>query len=142
MYEWVKTLHILSIIAWMAGMLYLPRLFVYHADAGIGSQTSETFKVMERRLYRGIATPAMLASWLFGLWLAFGFSIVDFSQGWMWLKALMVLALTGMHGWYGRLGRDFANDRNTRPARFFRMINEIPFVLAIIIVIAVVVRPY
>lgn len=142
MYEWVKTLHILSIIAWMAGMLYLPRLFVYHADAAVGSDKSETFKVMERRLYRGITTPAMLASWLFGLWLAFGFGIVDFSQGWMWLKAVMVLALSGIHGWYGRLTRDFANDRNTRPAKFFRMINEIPFVLAIIIVIAVVVRPF
>ena len=142
MYEWVKTLHILSIIAWMAGMLYLPRLFVYHADAAIGSDKSETFKVMERRLYRGITTPAMLASWLFGLWLAFGFGIVDFSQGWMWLKAVMVLALSGLHGWYGRLTRDFANDRNIRPSKFFRMINEIPFVLAIIIVIAVVVRPF
>lgn len=142
MYEWVKTLHILSIIAWMAGMLYLPRLFVYHADAAIGSDKSETFKVMERRLYRGITTPAMLASWLFGLWLAFGFGIVDFGQGWMWLKALMVLALSGIHGWYGRLTRDFANDRNRRPSKFFRMINEIPFVLAIIIVIAVVVRPF
>ena len=142
MYEWVKTLHILSIIAWMAGMLYLPRLFVYHADAAIGSDKSETFKIMERRLYRGITTPAMLASWLFGLWLAFGFGIVDFSQGWMWLKAITVLALSGIHGWYGRLTRDFANDRNARPSKFFRMINEIPFVLAIIIVIAVVVRPF
>ncbi len=142
MYEWVKALHILSIIAWMAGMLYLPRLFVYHADAVVGSDKSETFKVMERRLYRGITTPAMVASWLFGLWLAFGFGIVDFSQGWMWLKAVMVLALSGIHGWYGRLTRDFANDRNTRPAKFFRLINEIPFVLAIIIVIAVVVRPF
>ena len=142
MYEWVKTLHILSIIAWMAGMLYLPRLFVYHADATVGSDKSETFKIMERRLYRGITTPAMLASWVFGLWLAFGFGIVDFSEGWMWLKAVMVLALSGIHGWYGRLTRDFANDRNTRPSKFFRMINEIPFVLAIIIVIAVVVRPF
>ena len=123
-------------------MLYLPRLFVYHADAAVGSDKSETFKIMERRLYRGITTPAMLAAWLFGLWLAFGFGIVDFSQGWMWLKAASVLALSGIHGWYGRLTRDFANDRNTRPPKFFRMINEIPFVLAIIIVIAVVVRPF
>ena len=140
--NWLKALHVISVIAWMAGMMYLPRLFVYHADAAPGSDKSETFKIMERRLYRGITTPAMLASWLFGLWLAFGFGIVDFSQGWMWLKAVMVLALSGMHGWYGRLTRDFANDRNTRPAKFFRMINEIPFVLAIIIVIAVVVRPF
>lgn len=142
MYEWVKALHILSVIAWMAGMLYLPRLFVYHADAEKGSVQSETFKVMERRLYRGITTPAMVATWVFGLWLAFGFGIVDFSQGWMWLKALMVLALSGMHGFYGRLLRDFANDRNTRPGKFFRAINEIPFVMAIVIVIAVVVKPF
>src|SRR6218665_3875685 len=140
--EWVKALHILSIIAWMAGMLYLPRLFVYHADAPVGSVQSETFKVMERRLYRGITTPAMIASWIFGLWLAFGFGIVDFSQGWMWLKALMVLALSGIHGFYGRLLRDFANDRNTRPSKFFRAINEIPFVIAIVIVISVVVKPF
>ena len=142
MYEWVKALHILSVIAWMAGMLYLPRLFVYHADAEKGSVQSETFKTMERRLYRGITTPAMIATWIFGLWLAFGFGIVDFSQGWMWLKAVMVLALSGMHGFYGRLLRDFANDRNTRPSKFFRAINEIPFVIAIVIVISVVVKPF
>lgn len=142
MYEWVKALHILSVIAWMAGMLYLPRLYVYHADAEKGSVQSETFKVMERRLYRGITTPAMIATWIFGLWLAFGFGIVDFSQGWMWLKAAMVLALSGMHGFYGRLLRDFANDRNTRPSKFFRAINEIPFVIAIVIVVSVVVKPF
>jgi protoporphyrinogen IX oxidase len=140
--EWVKALHILSVIAWMAGMLYLPRLFVYHADAEKGSVQSETFKVMERRLYRGITTPAMLATWVFGLWLAFGFGIVDFSQGWMWLKAAMVLLLSGVHGFYGRLLRDFANDRNLRAGKFFRAINEIPFVIAIVIVIAVVVKPF
>jgi protoporphyrinogen IX oxidase len=142
MYEWVKALHILSVIAWMAGMLYLPRLFVYHADAEKGSVQSETFKVMERRLYRGITTPAMVATWIFGLWLAFGFGIVDFSQGWMWLKAAMVLALSGIHGFFGRLLRDFANDRNIRPSKFFRAINEIPFVIAIVIVISVVVKPF
>jgi len=140
--EWVKALHVLSIIAWMAGMLYLPRLFVYHAGVAVGSEASETFKVMERRLYRGITTPAMIASWIFGLWLAFGFGIVDFSEGWMWLKAVFVLALSAAHGFYGRLLRDFATDRNQRPARFFRMINEIPFVFAIVIVIAVIVRPF
>lgn len=142
LYLWVKALHILSVIAWMAGMLYLPRLFVYHADAEKGSVQSETFKVMERRLYRGITTPAMIATWVFGLWLAFGFGIVDFSQGWMWLKALLVIALSGIHGFYGRLLRDFANDRNARPSKFFRAINEIPFVIAIIIVISVVVKPF
>ena len=140
--EWVKAFHIISVIAWMAGMLYLPRLFVYHADTEKGSVQSETFKVMERRLYRGITTPAMIATWLFGLWLAFGFGIVDFSQGWMWLKAVMVILLSGIHGFYGRLLRDFANDRNTQPSKFFRAINEIPFVIAIVIVISVVVKPF
>ena len=140
--EWVRALHILSVIAWMAGLLYLPRLFVYHAAAEKGSVQSETFKVMERRLYRGITTPAMIATWVFGLWLAFGFGIVDFSQGWMWLKAVMVIALSGVHGFYGRLLRDFANDRSTRSGKFFRAINEIPFVIAIVIVIAVVVKPF
>jgi protoporphyrinogen IX oxidase len=140
--EWVKSFHVLSIIAWMAGMLYLPRLFVYHADAPVGSPQSETFKIMERRLYRGITTPAMLASWTFGLWLAFGYGIVDWSQGWMWLKAAMVLALSGIHGFYGSLLRAFAQDRNTRSSRFFRSINEIPFLIAIVIVIAVIVKPF
>jgi putative membrane protein len=140
--EWVKALHVISVIAWMAGMMYLPRLFVYHADSIVGSDKSETFKVMEWRLYRGIITPAMIATWIFGLWFAFGFGIVDFSMGWMWLKAAMVLALSGVHGWYGRLLRAFQQDRNEKPAKFFRAINEIPFVMAIIIVIAVIVKPF
>ena len=140
--EWVKALHVISVLAWMSGMMYLPRLFVYHAESAVGSEKSETYKVMERRLYRGITTPAMIATWIFGLWLAFGFGIVDFSQGWMWLKAVLVIALSGVHGFYGRLLRDFANDRNTRPSKFYRMINELPFVIAIGIVIAVIVKPF
>lgn len=142
MYEWVKAMHVISVIAWMAGMMYLPRLFVYHAESAVGSDKSETFKVMERRLYRGIITPAMLATWLFGLWLAFGFGIVDFSMGWMWLKAAMVLALSGVHGWYGSLLRAFQQDRNSKSHKFYRAINEIPFVIAIVIVIAVIVKPF
>jgi protoporphyrinogen IX oxidase len=140
--EWVKAFHVISVIAWMAGMMYLPRLFVYHAEAPVGSEKSETFKVMERRLYRGITTPAMIATWVFGLWLAFGFGIVDFSQGWMWLKAAMVILLSGIHGFYGRLLRDFDKDRNQRTQSFFRMINEVPFLIAIVIVIAVIVKPF
>ena len=140
--EWVKALHVISVIAWMAGMMYLPRLFVYHADAPVGSEKSETFKLMERRLYRGITTPAMIATWIFGLWMAFGFGVIDFSQGWMWLKAAMVILLSGIHGYFGSLMRAFQEDRNQRPARFFRAINEIPFVVAIVIVIAVIVRPF
>lgn len=140
--EWVKAAHVLSVIAWMAGLLYLPRLFVYHAGVAVGSEASETFKTMERKLYRGITTPAMIASWIFGLWLAFGYGLVDFSQGWMWVKALTVIVLTGVHGFYGSLRRAFAEDRNRRSHKFFRAINEIPFVLAIIIVIMVIVKPF
>ena len=139
---WIKALHVIAVVCWMAGMFYLPRLFVYHAVTEVGSDKSETFKVMERRLYRGITTPAMIATRIFGLWLAFGFGIVDFSQGWMWLKALLVIALSGVHGFFGRLLRDFAKDRNTRPSTFYRMINEVPFVIAIGIVIAVIVKPF
>ena len=139
---WVTALHVISVIAWMAGMMYLPRLFVYHASVAVGSEQSETFKVMERRLYRGITTPAMIATWIFGLWLAFGFGIVDFSMGWMWLKAAMVLVLSGIHGYFGSLLRAFQQDRNTKSDKFFRAINEIPFVIAIVIVIAVIVKPF
>lgn len=138
---WIKALHVLSVIAWMAGMLYLPRLFVYHADAETGSVQSETFKVMERRLYRGITTPAMVATWIFGLAMLAIEPAIWWGL-WPWIKAAMVLALSGMHGFYGRLLRDFANDRNRRPAKFFRMINEIPFIFAIVIVIAVIVKPF
>ena len=140
--EWVKAAHVLSVIAWMAGLMYLPRLFVYHAGAAVGSEASETFKIMERKLYRGIMTPAMIATWIFGLWLAFGYGLVDFSQGWMWVKAFMVIALSGVQGFYGSLRRSFAEDRNTRSHKFYRAINEIPFVIAIVIVIMVIVRPF
>jgi len=140
--EWVKALHVISVIAWMAGLLYLPRLFVYHAGAEKGSPQSETFKVMERRLYRGIMMPAMSASWIFGLWLAFGFGIVDFTMGWMWLKAGLVIAMSAYNGYLGARLRDFAGDRNVKSSRFFRAINEIPTLMMIVIVIAVVVKPF
>jgi putative membrane protein len=140
-YDWIKALHVISVIAWMAGMMYLPRLFVYHADAPVGSDKSETFKLMERRLYRGITTPAMLATWVFGLAMVFH-GLIDWGSVWPWVKAAMVLALSGIHGFYGRLLRDFATDRNTRPALFFRRINEIPFLIAIVIVVMVIVRPF
>ena len=139
--DWIKALHVISVIAWMAGMMYLPRLFVYHADAASGSDKSETFKVMERRLYRGITTPAMVATWLFGLTML-ALNPAIWWGVWPIVKAIGVLALSAIHGFYGRLLRDFAADRNTRPAKFFRMINEVPFVLAIIIVIMVIVKPF
>jgi len=138
---WVKALHVISVIAWMAGLLYLPRLFVYHADAEKGSIQSETFKLMERRLYRGITTPAMIATWIFGLGLAFS-GVVDWHEIWPYVKAVMVLALAAYHGIMARYLRDFANDRNTRSSRFFRSINELPMVAVIIIVIMVIVKPF
>jgi protoporphyrinogen IX oxidase len=114
----------------------------HFGESAVGSDKSETFKVMERKLYRGIITPAMIATWIFGLWLAFGFGVVNFSMGWMWLKAAMVIALSGIHGWYGTMLRAFRDDRNTRPHTFYRAINEIPFVIAIVIVVAVIVKPF
>ena len=142
MYLWLKGLHIIVVISWMAGMLYLPRLFVYHCDAEPGSKQSETFKVMERRLYRGIITPAMAATWIFGLIMVFTPGIIDWHEGWVWVKAVSVILLSGIHGYYGRQVRNFAADRNERPHGFWRVVNELPFVLVIIIVIMVIVRPF
>jgi putative membrane protein len=139
--EWVKALHVISVIAWMAGMLYLPRLFVYHAVAEIGSDKSETFKVMERRLLKGIINPAMIASWVFGLWMVFG-GWVDMMSGWLHAKLFLVLLLTACHGMLAKYTRLFAQDRNTKPQKFFRIINEVPTVLMILIVILVVVKPF
>jgi putative membrane protein len=139
--EWIKALHVISVIAWMAGMLYLPRLFVYHCDAETGSKQSETFKVMERRLYRGITTPAMIGAYVFGLIMIF-YGLVDWGSIWPWVKAVMVLAMSGIHGFYGRLLKDFANDRNQRPAKFYRILNEVPTLLMIVIVIMVIVKPF
>ncbi|MEQ1769222.1 MAG: protoporphyrinogen oxidase HemJ [Devosia sp.] len=138
---WVKALHVISVIAWIAGMMYLPRLFVYHAAAEKGSVQSDTFKVMERRLYRGITTPAMNATWLFGLIMVFS-GLVDWSSIWPWVKAVSVVALSGIHGYYGGRVRAFAEDRNEKPAGFYRILNEAPFVLVIIIVIMVIVKPF
>ncbi|HVX74393.1 MAG: protoporphyrinogen oxidase HemJ [Devosia sp.] len=139
---WVKALHVISVIAWIAGMMYLPRLFVYHTAAEKGSIQSETFKVMERRLYRGIIRPAMILTFVFGLAMVFTPGLVDWSQGWPWVKAAAVLLLTAIHGFYGTQIRRFAADRNERPTRFWRIVNELPFVLVIIIVIMVIVKPF
>ena len=139
---WIKALHVISVIAWIAGMMYLPRLFVYHTSAEKGSIQSETFKVMERRLYRGIITPAMAATWIFGLIMVFTPGIIDWHEGWVWVKAVSVIALSGIHGYYGRQVRNFAADRNERPHGFWRVVNELPFVLVIISVIMVIVRPF
>ena len=140
--EWVKAFHVISVIAWMAGMLYLPRLYVYHADAEVGSKQSETFKVMERRLYRGIIRPAMILTFVFGLIMVFTPGIVDWHQGWPWVKAVFVIAMTAYHGMLGRYRRAFAEDRNDKSSKFFRSINEIPFLFMIVIVIMVIVQPF
>lgn len=141
MIEWFKALHVISVIAWMAGMLYLPRLFVYHSVAETGSVQSETFKVMERRLLRAITTPAMIATWIFGLAMV-GQGIIDWGSVWPWVKAALVLALSGYHGLLVRHTKAFAEDRNDRPQKYFRMINEVPTVLMIGIVIMVIVKPF
>ena len=138
---YIKAFHVIAIIAWMAGLLYLPRLFVYHATSTEGSEQSETFKVMERRLLSYITTPAMVASWLFGLILAFAGAIDWSRDGWFHAKLILVLALSAYHGLLVVWTKDFALDRNTRSARFYRIANEIPTLLMICIVILVVVRP-
>jgi len=137
---WIKALHIISVIAWMAGMLYLPRLFVYHVDAEKGSVQSETFKRMESRLLRAIINPAMIATWVFGLWLAW--KSFHFMGGWLHAKLLLVFLLSGLHGYLSAAQRKFANDANTKSARHWRMVNEIPTVLMVLIVILVVVKPF
>jgi putative membrane protein len=141
-YPWIKAFHIISIVAWMAGMLYLPRLFVYHADAEPGSVQSETFKVMERRLLRGIINPAMVATYVFGGALAATPGIVDWSQYWIWSKLFLVGVLTWLHHYFSRWRKEFAADKNTRPARFYRVVNEVPTLILVGIVILVVVKPF
>jgi protoporphyrinogen IX oxidase len=139
---YIKAFHVIAIIAWMAGLLYLPRLFVYHAQSKTGSEQSEIFKVMERRLLRYITTPAMLASWVLGLALAFS-GVIDWSKdGWFHAKLFLVLLLSAYHGLLAKWTKDFALDRNTHSARFYRIANEVPTLLMILIVILVVVRPF
>jgi putative membrane protein len=140
MYEWAKALHVIAVIAWMAGMLYLPRLFVYHCEAAIGSAQSETFKVMERRLLKAIINPAMAVTWVVGLYLAWAGGW--FSAHWFHGKLLLVILMSGVHGFLSARVRDFANDKNTRSQKFYRYLNEVPTVLMIGIVILVIVKPF
>lgn len=140
LYLWLKAIHVIAVIAWMAGMLYLPRLFVYHADAEIGSKQSETFKVMERRLLRAIINPAMAVTWVLGLWLAYDSGF--YASGWFHAKFALVLAMSALHGFYARWMKDFAADRNTHSAKFYRIMNEVPTVLMIAIVCLVIVKPF
>lgn len=140
MYEWIKALHVVAVISWMAAMLYLPRLFVYHAAAEKGSPQSETFKVMEHRLLRFISNPAMAVTWLSGLYLVWagGFH----KSGWFIGKFALVLAMSAMHGMLAKWVKEFAADRNERPTRFYRIANEVPTILMIGIVILVIVKPF
>ena len=142
LYPWTKALHIISVIAWMAGLLYLPRLFVYHCAAAPGSETSETFKVMERRLLRGIMNPAMVATWLFGISLVLTPGVVDWADGWIWVKLAFVVVVTIHHHALARWFKAFRADANRRDARFYRLMNEVPTVALIVIVVMVVVRPF
>ena len=140
LYLWLKALHVIAVISWMAGMLYMPRLFVYHCDAEVGSKQSETFKVMEGRLLRVIINPAMIATWLLGLWLAHegGF----FKAGWFHAKFVLVIAMSAIHGFNVRWVRAFAEDRNVHSQKFYRAMNEVPTLLMIAIVILVIVKPF
>ncbi len=142
LYPWTKALHIISLIAWMAGMLYLPRLFVYHCEVASGSQASELFKVMERRLYKLIMTPAMLSTVAFGIILALTPGLVDWHEGWFYVKIVAVLGLGGVHGAMNKWRRNFLNDQNMKPQKFFRIANEVPTVLMLVAVIMVVVQPF
>jgi putative membrane protein len=140
LFLWIKAVHVIAIIAWMAGVLYLPRLFVYHVDAERGSVQSETFKVMERRLLKAIMNPAMIVAWVLGLWLAW--ELDAWRDGWFHAKFALVLLMSGVHGHLSRCVKTFARDENTRPARYYRILNEVPTVLMIGIVIFVIVKPF
>ena len=142
-YPWILSLHIVSVISWMAGMFYLPRLFVYHAEtAPVGSEQSEIFKVMERKLLRAIINPAMTATWIFGLLLVFTPGIVDWSSIWPWVKSVMVIAMSAYHGWLSTRRKEFQRDENTRSGRTYRLSNEIPTVLMLVIVFMVIPKPF
>ena len=140
MYEWIKAFHIIAVISWMAGMLYLPRLFVYHCEAEAGSKQSETFKVMERRLLKAIINPAMVVTWILGLamvWLGDWYL-----SPWMHAKFALVIILSALHGMLVRRWREFSQDRNTRSQKYYRIINEVPALLMVGIVILVVLKPF
>ncbi len=141
-YPWIKAFHLISVIAWLAGLLYLPRLFVYHAEAATGSDQAETFKVMERRLLRAIMNPAMIAAYVFGILLLLTPLAVDWSAGWIYAKLALVAALTVAHQLFALWRKAFAEDRNARPARFYRAVNEVPTAIMVGIVVLAIVKPF
>jgi len=140
-YAWIKALHVISVIFWMAGMAYLPRLFAYHAEALMGSDKAETFKIMERRLLRGIINPAMFATLLFGALMLWANPDL-FKQGWFHAKLLLLVAMFALHGVFSRWRKAFERDANQRPARFYRLWNEAPPLLVVFIVILAIVKPF
>ena len=142
LYPWTKAFHVISVIAWMAGMFYLPRLYVYHCEVRPGTAESERFKVMERRLLRQIINPAMIATWTLGILLVLTPGNIDWSAGWWHVKLAAVVLLSGFHGMLSRWRRDFLADRNRRSQRFYRIANEVPTLLVIVVVVMVVVRPF
>lgn len=139
-YLWIKAVHVMAVISWMAGLFYMPRLFVYHSQAAAGSDTSELFKVMERRLMFAITVPAGVLSWILGLLMVSEVGLAG--NGWLHAKLTLVVLLTAFTGFMEKWRRDFAADRNSRPQRFYRMANEIPTLLMIGIVILVIVKPF
>jgi putative membrane protein len=142
-YPWTKSLHVISVIAWMAGLFYLPRLFVYHVEqVEFGTATDEMFQTMERRLLRAIMNPAMIASWVFGLALVATPGVIDWGAVWPWAKAAAILGMTWFHHWCGLRRKDFLNGTNTRSGRQYRLMNEVPTLLLIVIVVSVIARPF
>lgn len=141
-YPWIKALHIMAVIAWMAGLFYLPRLFVYHAErAMVGSELDQTFQIMEAKLLRVIMNPAMIVAWVAGLTMI-AMGAFDWGSVWAWVKILSVIAMSAAHGWMAARRKEFAAGANTRTGRAYRLFNEVPTVLMVLIVVAVVVRPF
>jgi putative membrane protein len=142
LYPWTKALHLIAMVAWMAGLLYLPRLFVYHCETAPGTESSERFKIMEYRLYKFIMTPAMIATFVFGISLALTPGLVDWSAAWFYIKLVCVIGLAGTHGMMSRWRKDFLADRNRKPQKFFRIMNEVPTLLMVLAIVMVVVQPF
>jgi len=141
-YPWIKSIHVIAVISWMAGMLYLPRLFVYHAESESGSEKSETFKIMERRLLRAIMNPAMILTYIFGGLLLATPGIVDWGSAWIWIKLAAIAGMTIAHHVFGKWRKEFERDVNTRSTKAYRWANEVPTILMIVIVIMVIARPF
>jgi len=141
-YPWIKSIHVIAVISWMAGMLYLPRLFVYHAESEPGSEKSETYKIMERRLLRAIMNPAMILTYIFGGLLLATPGIVDWGSAWIWIKLAAIAGMTIAHHVFGKWRKEFERDVNTRSTKAYRWANEVPTILMIVIVIMVIARPF